>query len=63
MRTITINQVKLYDSEGKEILLIENHNGAFGLRLLDDTYSLQRGVRLKEARPTFIMVDELQQFN
>ena len=63
MRTRTINQVKLYDSSGKELLLIENHNGAFALKLLDETCVLRRGVRVKQDKPSFIMIDELQQFN
>ena len=63
MRNRYVPQVKLYDKDGKEILIIENHNGAFALKLIDETYSLLKGARLKETRPSFVMIDELSQFN
>jgi len=59
----TIQQVKLYDKDGKEILLVENHNGAIVLSMLDDTFSLKRSQRLKEKKPIFVMIDELEEYN
>ena len=58
----TIQQVKLYNKAGKALLLIENHSGTFGLKLLDESYVLKSGIRLKKDKPSFIMYDELQKF-
>jgi len=54
-----IMQVKLFDKRGNEILLIENHNGAIALSLLDDNFILKQGSRPKQDKPTFVMIDEL----
>ena len=58
----TIQQVKLYNKAGKALLLIENHNGAFGLKLLDESCTLKSGIRLKKDKSSFITFDELQKF-